>query len=198
VYPNAVILEGVRVGARCILHSGVVLGADGFGFTPHERRWQKIPQIGTVELGDDVEVGANTAIDRATFGATRIGRGTKIDNLVQIGHNVNLGEDCVLSGKVGIAGSATIGHHVVMGARAGVGGHIEIGDGVRIGGMSGVSKSVKPGQVVSGYPAMEHRKALRIQASQRMLPDALQRLRHVEQRLEELERRIHGQPTDNR
>lgn len=197
VYPNVAILDRVTVGARCILHSGVVLGADGFGFVPVEGAWQKIPQVGTVVIGDDVEIGANSAVDRATFGETMIGRGTKIDNLVQIGHNVAIGEHCVVAGKAGFAGSAVVRDHVMIGARAGVGGHIEVGDGVQIGALSGVTKSIPPGRVVSGFPAIDHNRDKRIQASQRRLPEALRRLSAVEQRLAEVEEQLHGKSADD-
>jgi len=198
IYPNTVVLEGVTVGARCILHSGVVLGADGFGFAPLKGAWTKIPQVGTVIIGDDVEIGANTAIDRATFGATRIGSGTKIDNLVQIGHNVEIGEHSIVAGTAGIAGSAVIGSHVMIGAGAGVAGHLDIGDNVQVAGFSGVTKSITSGQVVSGFPAIDHNRDKRIQAGQRMLPDALRRLRRIEQRVQELEEQLHGKAADDR
>jgi len=197
IYPNVTVLDGVSVGARCVLHSGVVLGADGFGFAPLEGLWSKIPQVGTVRIGDGVEIGANSAVDRATFGATTIGAGTKIDNLVQIGHNVEIGEHCIVAGMAGIAGSAIIGNRVMMGAGAGIAGHLDIGDGVQIAGFSGVTKSVKPGQVVSGFPAMDHNGDKRIQASQRRLPEVLRRLRELERRLVEVERQLHGKATDN-
>jgi len=147
IYPNVVLREGVTVGARCILHAGVVLGSDGFGFAPVDGAWFKVPQVGTVVIGDDVEIGANSAVDRATFGSTVVGRGTKIDNLVQVGHNVEIGDDCVVSGMTGIAGSATVGHHVTIGAQAGIGDHIEVGDGATIAGRAGVATSVKPGAI---------------------------------------------------
>ncbi|HOZ46389.1 MAG TPA: UDP-3-O-(3-hydroxymyristoyl)glucosamine N-acyltransferase [Candidatus Hydrogenedentes bacterium] len=197
IYPNATILDRVLIGKRCTVHAGAVLGADGFGFAPVGGVWRKIPQVGSVSIGDDVEIGANTTIDRATFGITSIGSGTKIDNLVQIGHNVQIGEHCALAGKVGIAGSATIGNHVVMGARSGVGGHIDIGDGVQIGALSGVTKSIEPGKIVSGYPATDHERDKRHQASVRILPEALRRLRALEQRCRELEERVNGKAKDN-
>ena len=192
IYPNVVIREGATVGARCILHAGVVVGSDGFGFAPMDGTWFKVPQVGTVLIGDDVEIGANSAVDRATFGSTVLGRGTKIDNLVQIGHNVQIGEDCVVSGMTGIAGSTTVGHHVTIGAQAGIGDHLEVGDGATIAGRAGVAGSVKPGAVVSGYPAMDHQAQLRILAAMRRLPDARQRVRKLERRVRELEEQLHG------
>lgn len=197
LYPRVVILDDVVVGARCIIHSGAVLGADGFGFSPNANAWCKVPQIGSVVLGDDVEIGANSTIDRATFGVTRVGSGTKIDNLVQIGHNVVIGEHGIIAGMAGIAGSAVLGSHVMVGARAGVGGHIDIGDNVQIAGNAGVTKSLEPGKVVSGFPAAEHGRDMRIQAAQRMLPEALRRINRLEKRVQELEEQLHGKTADH-
>lgn len=197
LYPNVVVREGVEVGARCIMHPGVVLGADGFGFQLHEGILHKVPQIGTVIIGDDVEIGANSAVDRATFGATTIGRGTKIDNLVQIGHNCRIGEHCTISGTTGIAGSATIGNRVTIAAQVGIGGHLEIGDDVVVAGRAGVTKSIPPGQVVSGFPAKDHNVEKRLRASERQMPDALRRLRELERRLDTMEGRAHGTTTND-
>lgn len=191
VYPNVTIREYCEIGERCILHANAVIGSDGFGFVPAEGRWLKVPQLGRVVLGDDVEVGSNTAIDRATFGETRIGRGTKIDNLVQIGHNVLIGEHCVIAGKVGIAGSAVIGNHVQIGAQAGINGHIEIGDGARIGARAGVTGSIPAGATVSGFPAIDHNQQRRVMVAQTHLPEMGRRLRQVERRVDELEQRDH-------
>jgi len=156
-----------------------------------EGRWVKVPQVGRVVLGDDVEVGSNTAIDRATFGETRIGQGTKIDNLVQIGHNVRIGEHCVIAGKVGIAGSAVIGSHVRIGAQAGVNGHIEVGDGATIGARAGVTGSVPAGATVSGFPAIDHSQQRRVMVAQTHLPEMGRRLRQVERRMDALEQQRH-------
>lgn len=186
LYPNAVVRERCRIGARCILHPNVTIGGDGFGFTPLDGQQIKIPQVGIVILEDDVEIGANSSVDRATAGFTRIGRGTKIDSQVQVGHNVQIGEHCVISGCTGIAGSAIIGDRVTIGGFSGIGGHLEIGDDVVIGGRSGVTGSVPAGSIVSGFPAVEHRKARRYLASRLRLPDALRRLRQLEKRVEEL------------
>lgn len=191
LHPNVVLREQTVVGARCILHAGAVLGSDGFGFAPIGGRWMKIPQVGTVHVGDDVEIGSNTAIDRATFGATRIGNGTKIDNLVQIGHNVRIGEHCVIAGKTGIAGSALIGNHVRIGAGAGINGHIEIGDGATVGANAGVAKSVAPGATVSGFPAMDHNLVRRVWVARRRLPELLRRVRQLERDVQVLEGRLH-------
>ena len=183
LYPHVVVRDGVVIGDRCVFHPGVCIGGDGFGFVPYEGRWEKVPQTGTVLIGDDVEIGCNSAVDRATFGATRIGAGTKIDNLVQIGHNVEIGEHCVIAGMVGISGSVKIGHHVRIGAAAGIAGHITIGDGASIGARSGVAHSVPPGGAVSGFPAVEHTLSRRIMVSQARLPELLRRVRDIERRL---------------
>ncbi len=197
LYPRVTIMDRVVVGARCILHAGVVLGADGFGFSVVDGVWRKIPQLGTVVVGDDVEIGANSAIDRATFGSTEIGDGTKIDNLVQIGHNVRVGRHCIIAGEAGIAGSATLGDHVAVGARAGIGGHLSIGAGTKVAALSAVTKSIGPGCTVSGAPAMEHRRSMRIQAGQRMVPEALRRLRNLERHLQEGKQRADGKTADD-
>jgi len=191
VYPNVILREETELGARCIIHSGACIGSDGFGFAPVNGRWIKIPQIGRVILGDDVEIGSNTAIDRATFGVTRIGRGTKIDNLVQIGHNTVIGEHCVIAGMVGIAGSAVIGNQVRIGAAAGINGHIDIGDGATIGAWAGVTKSVAPGQVVSGFPAMDHALQRRVLVAQQRTPELIRRVRQLERELEEIKKNLH-------
>ena len=147
----------------------------------------KVPQIGNVEIGDDVEIGANSTIDRATTGTTRIGKGTKIDNLVMIAHNVEIGENSFLCDQVGISGSTVIGSEVTLGGQAGVVGHIEVGDRVRIGAQGGVTKSVPPDASVSGYPALPHGQALRIYASMRSIPEMLKTVRSLTQRIAELE-----------
>jgi len=199
IYPNATIYERCTIGARCIIHGGVTVGGDGFGFEAVDGVHTKIPQVGTVEIGDDVEIGANSAIDRATFGSTVIGRGTKIDNLVQIGHNTEIGEHCIVCGNVGVSGSAVIGDHVTLAAGAGVAGHIEIGDHVIVAGLSGVTKSVPPGRVVSGFPAIDHDSEKRFKAGIRRLPQALRTIRNLERRIEELEGRLDARETkDNR
>ncbi|MBI5091396.1 MAG: UDP-3-O-(3-hydroxymyristoyl)glucosamine N-acyltransferase [Candidatus Hydrogenedentes bacterium] len=189
LYPNVVIREHVTIGARCIVHGGAVIGGDGFGFVPLEKVLYKIPQVGTIEIGDDVEIGSNTTIDRATFGKTVIGRGTKIDNLVQIGHNVEIGEHCVISGTTGISGSAIIGNHVTVGGQVGIGGHIDIGDGAVIAARTGVSKSVRPGAMVSGFPMKDHKRDLRIMACISRLPEIAERVHELEAQIRELNER---------
>lgn len=198
LFPNAVVREECVLGARCVLHANASIGSDGFGFAFAGDEWLKIPQVGRVVLADDVEVGSGTAIDRATFGETRIGRGTKIDNLVQIGHNVSVGEHCVIAGKVGIAGSAKVGNRVRIGAQTGVNGHIEIGDGATIGARAGVTGSVPAGATVSGFPAIDHNQQRRVLVAQTHLPEMGRRLRQMERRLEELEQPGHEQTTHDR
>lgn len=187
LYPNVTLREGTRIGANTIIHANTAIGSDGFGFAPLGGQWMKIPQVGVVIIGDNVEIGSNTAIDRATFGETRIGSGTKIDNLVQIGHNVHIGEHCVIAGKTGIAGSAVIGDHVRIGAQSGVAGHLDIGAGATVAARSGVTKSIPPGAIVSGFPAMEHNRERRILAAQRRVPELIRRVKELERRLAALQ-----------
>lgn len=187
VYPNVTIREGVRIGARCIIHSNVSLGSDGFGFTEADGAHVKIPQVGTVQIGDDVEIGSNSAIDRSTMGPTVIGNGTKIDNLVQIAHNVTIGEHCTISSGTGIAGSTKIGNNVTMAGRVGIRGHLEIGDNVVVGGGTGIVSSVPAGSVIMGTPHQDINLARRIWISLPLLPKALRRLRMLEARIDKLE-----------
>lgn len=169
-----------EIGSRVLLNPGVVVGADGFGYETVGGAHRKVPQIGRVVIEDDVEVGASTTIDRARFSETRIGEGTKIDNLVQIGHNVRIGKHCLIVAQVGISGSTTVEDHVVIGGQTGVVGHITIGKGTQIGAQSGVSKSVPPGQVIQGAPAIELKLFQRITALQRRLPEFFERFREWE------------------
>ena len=155
LYAGVKIYAGCKVGKRCIIHSGAVIGADGFGFAPIDGGYEKIPQTGNVEIEDDVEIGANTTIDRAMMGATRIGRGVKLDNLIQIAHNCSVGEHTVMAAQAGVAGSAKIGAHCMVGGQVGFVGHISIADGTQIGAQSGVSKPTKPGDRVMGSPAVD-------------------------------------------
>ncbi len=187
IYPNVTIREDVRLGDRVIVHPGAVLGGDGFGYVPNGRLLHKIPHVGTVEIGDDVEIGANACIDRATTGVTRIGRGTKIDNLVQIAHNVKIGESSVLCAQVGVSGSTEIGNGVTLAGQVGLVGHIRIGDQVMVGAQSGVSKSIAPKHKVSGYPATEHATELRQRAALSRLPGMLETVRDLRRRLDALE-----------
>jgi len=182
--------ERCRLGHRVIVQNGAVLGADGFGFAKDDQgRYVKIPQIGAVQIDDDVEIGALTAVDRASLGQTRIGPGTKIDNLVQIGHSVTIGRDTVLAGQVGIAGSTRVGDRVVMAGQVGVVGHINIGDGAIVTAQTGVPGDVEPGAVVSGSPAIANRTWLKSIAVFAKLPDLQKRVRELERRVGELVRK---------
>ena len=188
LYPRVTVREDCEIGARCVLHPGVVVGSDGFGFAFDQGRYHKVPQVGNVVIGDDVEIGANTTIDRATTHSTRIGDGTKIDNLVQIGHNVVIGKHCIVVAQVGISGSTELADYVTVGGQAGLVGHITVGEGAMVGAQSGVTKSVAPHAVVTGYPAVPHGLWKRLQALLHKLPQLFQRLRDVEERMEKLER----------
>jgi len=190
IFPQVVLRDGVLVGDRVIVHSGAVIGADGFGFARDGHRYVKIPQIGRVVIEDDVEIGANVTIDRATLGETRIGRGTKIDNLVQIGHNVRVGADTVIVAQVGISGSSRIGSRVTLAGQVGVVDHVEIGDDVIVGAQAGVSKDIPPGSVVLGSPATPHGKFKRQVAAVARLPEMRKLLRALEERLAALESRL--------
>ena len=187
LYPNVTVREECVLGDRVIVHSGTVVGSDGFGFVRDGDVYRKLPQVGNVVVEDDVEIGANVTIDRATTGTTRIGAGSKIDNLVQIAHNVQVGENCIIVAQVGISGSTVLGDHVVLAGQVGIVGHIEIGDGASVGAQSGVSKSVKAGERMFGYPAMPLRQAKRIEASIRNLPELIQTVRRLKRRVDELE-----------
>jgi UDP-3-O-[3-hydroxymyristoyl] glucosamine N-acyltransferase len=188
LYPRVVVREDCLIGERCILHAGVVIGADGFGFAFDAGRYHKVPQVGNVVVGDDVEIGANTTIDRATTHSTKVGDGTKIDNLVQIGHNVVIGRHCIIVAQVGISGSTELEDYVTIGGQAGLVGHIKVGKGAMVGAQSGVSKSVPAESVVTGYPAMQHSLWRRLQAMIHKLPDLTQRTKDLDERVAELER----------
>ncbi len=187
LYPHVVVREECVVGDRCILHSGAIIGADGFGFAFDAGRYHKVPQVGNVVLGDDVEVGANTTIDRATTESTRIGDGTKIDNLVQIGHNVVIGKHCIIVAQVGISGSTELADYVTVGGQAGIIGHVKLGKGVQVGGQSGVTKSVEPNTTVFGTPASPLPLVKRINAYLQRLPLLFDRTKALESRVRKLE-----------
>lgn len=182
MYPGVCILDGTRIGSGVIIHSSTVIGSDGFGFAETETGLKKIKQIGWVEIDDDVEIGSNCSVDRGALGPTRIGRGTKIDNLVQIAHNVEIGPHSIIVAQVGISGSTKIGSGVILAGQAGLVGHIEIGDGARVAAKSGVSKSIEKGRTVLGTPAREAGLARRIEASLSRLPELFKRVRSLEKK----------------
>ncbi len=183
IYPGVMIMNDSKIGKNVIIHSSTVIGSDGFGFVPTKDGIKKIRQIGWVEIGDNVEIGSNVSIDRGALGPTRIGHGTKIDNLVQIAHNVQTGENCLIVAQTGISGSTKLGKNVILAGQAGLTGHIEIGDGAMVGGQAGVSKSVPPGTSVTGNPAREVMELKRIEASMSRLPELLKRVRELEKKL---------------
>ena len=190
IFPHVTLREGAQLGARVTVHAGAVIGADGFGYAREGARYVKIPQIGRVVLEDDVEIGANVTIDRATLGATRIGRGTKIDNLVQIAHNVQVGEDTVIVAQVGIAGSSQIGSRVTLAGQVGVVDHVRIGDDVVVGAQAGVANDIPPRTVALGSPAVPHLEFKRQLAATARLPLLGKTLRALEERLRALEARL--------
>lgn len=190
VYPNVSIRERIIIGSRVIIHSGTVIGSDGFGFATIKGLHHKIPQIGIVEIGDDVEIGANVTIDRARFDKTVIGRGTKIDNLVQIAHNVVIGENSIIVAQAGISGSTIIGNNVTLAGQSGLVGHITVGDGAVVAAQGGVTKSVPPNTIVSGYPARPHEKAKRVNACVQNLPKLYELVSQLRKKIEELENKL--------
>lgn len=183
LYAGVKIYAGCKVGKRCIIHSGAVIGADGFGFAPVDGGYEKIPQTGNVEIEDDVEIGANTTIDRAMMGATRIGRGVKLDNLIQIAHNCSVGEHTVMAAQAGVAGSAKIGAHCMVGGQVGFVGHILIADGTQIGAQSGVSKPTKPGDRVMGSPAVDMGEYARGLVYAKKLGSLYERVKELEKKI---------------
>ena len=188
VMPGAIILDGVVIGKRCLFQSGCVLGSDGFGFVcDNNGVQQKIPQVSGLIIGDDVEIGANCTIDRGTLSPTRIGNGVKLDNLVHLAHNVEIGDHSLIVAQVGISGSTKIGKSVVLAGQAGIGGHLRIGDRVKVGAQAGVTKSVPQGMEVSGYPARPHGEALRSQALLSRLPKIIDQIKELMSRIKKLE-----------
>lgn len=188
IYPGVIIREKCTVGDRALLHPGVVLGADGFGFTFDGNTRKKIPQIGTVVIGNDVEIGANSCVDRSTLGVTRIGNGTKLDNLVQVGHNVTIGSHTVIVSQVGMAGSTRVGNKVTMSGQVASIGHLKIGDGTVLGARTGITKDVAPGSIISGFPARPHRQDLKLQALYERLPDLFEKIQMLETEIAKLQK----------
>jgi UDP-3-O-[3-hydroxymyristoyl] glucosamine N-acyltransferase len=190
---NCVLHAGVKLGDRCsvgnrvVLHFGVAIGADGYGYVFRDGAHQKVPQIGRVEIGDDVEIGANATVDRARFGVTRVGRGTKIDNLVMVAHNVQIGQHCIITAQCGMAGSVTMGNYVTVGAQSGFRDHLRIGDGSRVAASSAVKDDIPPGTDVLGVPAGEARHQARLYAVREKLPQMARELRELKKRIEALE-----------
>lgn len=187
LWPGVVVRERVTLGDRVVIHPNCTIGADGFGYLDRGGRRLKIPQVGTVRIEDDVEIGANSAVDRARHGVTRIGRGTKVDNLVQIGHNCDIGEDCIIIAQAGVGGSTTIGSRAMIGGQVGIADHARIGDGAIVAGQSGVVNVVPAGARVQGMPAVANREFWRQVALVRRLPDWVERVRELLQRVERIE-----------
>jgi len=190
IHANAVIRERCRIGSRCVIQPGAIIGSDGFGFAPDGQKYYPIPQIGIVVLEDDVEIGANACIDRAALEVTLIRRGTKIDNLVQIAHNCQIGEDGMICAQVGISGSTKIGRHVTLAGQVGIAGHLTIGDNVMVGAQSGVPNSLAANAGYSGYPAMPHKNWLRTMAVVPRLPEMRKTVGDLEKRIAELEEKL--------
>ena len=190
LYPHVTVYHDCRIGNNCVLHAGAVIGADGFGFAPSPEGYEKIPQIGITILEDNVEVGANTCIDRATMGATIIHKGVKLDNLVQIAHNVEIGENTVMAAQVGIAGSTKVGKHCMFGGQVGLAGHIHIGDRVVFGAQSGVISDIKEPKTVLGAPAIDAKSFMRSSAIFNRLPEIYREMNQMKRELETLKEKI--------
>jgi len=190
IYPHVIIRERVTMGDRVIIHPGTVIGGDGFGFATVKGIHHKIPQIGIVEIGNDVEIGSNVTIDRARFDKTYIGNGVKIDNLAQIAHNVSIGDNTIVVAQVGISGSTVIGKNVIIAGQAGITGHISIGDNAIIGGKAGVTKNIPANTHVTGFPAREKWEDMRLQAYSRKQPELIERLKKLEEKIEKAEKKL--------
>lgn len=183
IHAGVVVRHSCKIGKRVIIHPGAVIGAEGFGFAPVEGRFEKIPQVGIVIIDDDADIGANTCIDRAFLGATRIGKGVKLDNLIQVAHNVEIDDHTVIAAQSGISGSTKVGKGVMMGGQVGIVGHIEIHDGAKVGAQSGVTKDVPAGTTVFGYPARPIMETKRIEASLVRLPEIVKKISGIEKSL---------------
>ncbi|MFQ6671833.1 MAG: UDP-3-O-(3-hydroxymyristoyl)glucosamine N-acyltransferase [Candidatus Tectimicrobiota bacterium] len=195
LFPNVTLYPGVALGQRVIVHSGAVLGSDGFGYTQLEDGTQhKIPQIGHVIVEDDVEIGANVTVDRATLGTTVIGRGTKIDNLVQVAHNTVIGTDGIIAAQAGLSGTCEVGDRVVILGQVGLIDHVRVGDGATLIAQSGIVSDVEPGAVISGTPGLPHATTRRVVAALSKLPDLAKAVRTLTKRVEALEGRERGEP----
>jgi len=190
IYPHVSIRECIEIANRVIIHSGAVIGSDGFGFAMVRGIQKKIPQIGTVSIEDDVEIGANVTIDRARFDKTVIGKGTKVDNLVQIAHNVITGKNCIIVAQAGVSGSTVLGEGVILAGQAGIVGHIRIGDGAVVAAQAGVTKSIPEKTKVSGYPAKPHSEAKRVNACLQRLPELYKKIKDLEDKVKELEEKL--------
>lgn len=190
LYPQVTIYHDCRVGNQCIIHAGAVIGADGFGFAPGAEGYEKIPQIGIAIIEDNVEIGANTCIDRSTMGATIVHKGAKLDNLIQVAHNVEIGSHTVMASQVGIAGSTKIGEWCMFGGQVGVAGHIQIGDHVNVGAQSGIPGNTKSGSSLMGYPAIEPKQFARSSAVFKKLPDMYSELGRLQREIEELKKQL--------
>ncbi|MCA8916248.1 MAG: UDP-3-O-(3-hydroxymyristoyl)glucosamine N-acyltransferase [Planctomycetes bacterium] len=197
LYPRVTIMERCKLGNRNIIHSGAVIGADGFGFHFNAGKFEKAPQRGTVELEDDVEVGANSTVDRARFDVTRLKRGTKLDNLVQIGHNVEVGQHCVIAASAAVGGSAVLKDYVQLGGGSGIADHLTIGMGARIAAMTGVMQSVDPGMKMAGLPADEGRAFMKREAAVRKLPEMMAEFRELKATVEKLVGHAKFEPVDD-
>ncbi len=194
IYAGAKIYDGTVIGANCVIHAGAVIGSDGFGFAPKpDGSYRKIPQVGNVILEDDVEIGANTTIDCSTMGSTIIRKGAKLDNLIQIAHNCEVGENTVMAALVGIAGSSKVGKNCMFGGQVGIAGHLNIGDEVKIGAMSGVTNNIKSGRTVLGAPAMDHEQALKTYVVYRRLPQLRSQLIDLQKEVAELKSKLNEQ-----
>ena len=192
IYSNAVVYHHCKVGNNCILHAGCVIGADGFGFAPSANGYDKIPQIGIVTIEDDVEIGANTCVDRSTMGSTFVRKGVKLDNLVQIAHNTDIGANTVMSAQVGVAGSTKVGEWCMFGGQVGLAGHIQIGNKVMLGAQSGVPGNIKDGEQLIGTPPMPMKQYFRSQAVFRRLPEMYRQMDLMQKKIEELEAKLNG------
>jgi UDP-3-O-[3-hydroxymyristoyl] glucosamine N-acyltransferase len=187
IYSGVKIYHGCYIGSDCIIHSGVVIGADGFGFVQQpDQQYRKIPQVGNVIIEDMVEIGSNVTIDRATIGSTIIRKGVKFDNLIQIGHNVEIGENTVIVSQAGIAGSSKVGNNCQIGGQVGLAGHLKIGDNVKIGAQSGVSNNLKDGETVLGSPALDVSKQIKAMIIYKSLPEMSKRITELEKELKKL------------